>query len=113
MPQVVRPIGPTGGWTLGLAAVIRVAVDPASAADGFAGGARLSGGPGARFARSGLDGSLRSGLEPYWSVKTTWGADAHFGPPAMRTGLPVHSLAQQRLAARLLGEAVAHERLGP
>jgi len=44
------------------------------------------------FAEAGLNGSLRLDLEPYLSTQTTRGVDAHFGAPAMRTGLSVYPL---------------------
>ena len=54
---------------------------------------------GLQFDGVGLDGNPRPDLEPYLSAQTTWGSDAHFEPPAMRTEVPVHPHAQQRLAA--------------
>ena len=63
--------------------------------------------------RVGLNGGPRSDLEPYWSAQTTRGVDAHFGRPAMRTGLPVHPLARQRLSASPPRSPVAHGPLGP
>ena len=42
-------------------------------------------------------------LRPYLSAQTTWGCDAHFEPPAVRAGPPVHPVARQGLAAPLPG----------
>ena len=42
-------------------------------------------------------------LRPYWSVKSTWRVDSHFGPPAIHTGPAAYPLARQRLAVRPSG----------
>jgi len=86
-----------------LAAVVRAGTIPGSVLGGGIGRglcvAAQPPGKGLQFAGVGLDGDPRSDLEPYLSAQTTWGSDAHFGSPAMRTGVPVHPHAQQRLAA--------------
>ncbi len=91
--RIVRPIGPP-------------AVEPRAVHGGSAGQRR-------QFAGVGLDGSPRSDLEPYWSAQTTWGFDAHFGRPAMRSGVSVHPLARERLSASPPRSLVAHGALGP
>ncbi len=60
-----------------------------------------------------FDGRLRSELEPYLSAETTRGVDAHFGRPAMRTGVPVHPLARERFSASPARSPVAHGPVGP
>ena len=48
------------------------------------------------FRQASVPVPLRSRLRPYPNAQSTRGADAHFGAPAMRTGLAAQTKARQR-----------------
>ena len=77
------------------------------------GGTRAAAPEEVQLAGVAFDGRLRSDLEPYLSAQTTWESDAHFGRPAMRTGVSVHPPTRERLSASPARSPVAHGPVGP